>query len=210
MASVKVKICGITNWTDAKRAVDEGADFLGFNFYPLSPRYVDPAKARPIARRLPRGIVTVGVFVNQREAVILEIARALGLGYLQLHGDESPDIVSRLGRTVSVIKAFQVNPPFRAARLVAFPASAFLLDGFSRSRRGGTGNPFEWRIARYAKRYGRIFLAGGLRPDNVAAAIRTVRPYAVDICSGVEKAPGRKDPSRIRDLMQAVRSTGAK
>jgi phosphoribosylanthranilate isomerase len=209
MENVKVKICGITNWADARRAVDEGADFLGFNFYPLSPRYVEPAKARRIACRLPRRVVTVGVFVNQREEMMLEVARAVSLGYLQLHGDESPDIVSRLARTVSVIKAFQVRAPFRASRLGPFHASAYLLDGFSRTRRGGTGNPFEWRVARYAKRYGRIFLAGGLRPENVAAAIRTVRPYAVDICSGVEAAPGRKDPARIRDLMQAVRSSGA-
>jgi phosphoribosylanthranilate isomerase len=206
MSSVKVKICGITNWPDAKRAVEEGADFLGFNFYPLSSRYIDPAAAGKIAQHLPKSIATVGVFVNQREDLMLELARTVGLGYLQLHGDESPDAVSRLGCSVSVIKAFQVRAPFRASRLRPFPASAFLLDGFSRTRRGGTGNTFEWSVARRAKRYGRIFLAGGLKPENIAMAIRAAKPYAVDVCSGVEAAPGRKDPQKIHDLMQAVRS----
>lgn len=206
MPNVKVKICGITNWRDAKRAVEAGADLLGFNFYPLSPRYVEPGQARRIARRLPRRVAKVGVFVNQREDVMLEIARAVGLDYLQLHGDESPDLVSRLARSVRVIKAFQVRDRFRASRLRSFSASAFLLDGFSRSRRGGTGNTFAWGVAQRAKHYGRIFLAGGLKPENIAAAILEVRPYAVDICSGVEAVPGRKDAKRIRELMQAIHS----
>lgn len=206
MSTVKIKICGITNWNDAKRAVEAGADLLGFNFYPLSPRYVEPAVARRIARRLPKRIATVGVFVNQREDRMLEIARIVPLDYLQLHGDESPDAVARLSRSVPVIKAFQVRRPFRAARLNSFPASAFLLDGFSHQRRGGTGNTFEWSVARQAKQYGRIFLAGGLKPENVAAAIRVVRPYAVDVCSGVEAAPGLKDPAKIHALIQAIRA----
>lgn len=210
MATVKVKICGITNWADAKRAVEEGADLIGFNFYPASPRYVEPAKARRIARRLPRRVGRVGVFVNQREEIMLEVARAVGLDYLQLHGDESPEIVSRLARSVSVIKAFQVRSPFRTSRLSRFAATAFLLDGFSRARRGGTGNNFEWSVARRAKRYGRIFVAGGLRPDNVAAAIRIAKPYAVDVCSGVEAEPGQKDAARLHELMRAVKSAGRK
>lgn len=206
MSTVKIKICGITNWKDAKRAVEEGADLLGFNFYPPSPRFIEPAQARRIARRLPKRISTVGVFVNQREDVMLEIARIVALDYLQLHGDESPDVVARMGRSVSVIKAFQVRRPFRTARLNRFSANAFLLDGFSPVRRGGTGNTFEWSVARQAKQYGRIFLAGGLRPENVAAAIEFVRPYAVDVCSGVEAQPGLKDPARIRALIRAVRT----
>jgi len=209
MSKVKVKICGITNWPDAKRAVEAGADLLGFNFWPLSPRYIEPEKARRIAHRLPRRIATVGVFVNQREDVMLEVARSVGLRYLQLHGDESPEIVSRLRNSLDVIKAFQVRAPFRTSRLRHFPADAFLLDGFSRTRRGGTGNTFEWSVARRAKRYGRIFLAGGLKPENIASAIRRVRPYAVDVCSGVEARPGRKDPRRILQLMQAVRNPSA-
>lgn len=206
MSSVKIKICGITNWKDAKRAVDEGADLLGFNFYPLSPRFIEPATARHIACRLRKGVATVGVFVNQREDLMIEIARVVALDYLQLHGDESPDAVARLSRSVSVIKAFQVRRPFRISRLNRFPATAFLLDGFSPARRGGTGNTFEWSVARQAKQYGRIFLAGGLKPENVAAAIEFVRPYAVDVCSGVEAQPGLKDPVRIRALIHAVRT----
>lgn len=207
MATVKIKICGITNWKDAKSAVDEGADLIGFNFYPLSPRFIDPAAARHIARRLPKRIAKVGVFVNQREDLMLAIARTVQLDYLQLHGDESPEIVSRLSRSISVIKAFQVRRPFRAERLTRFAATAFLLDGYSRTRRGGTGNTFEWSVAQQAKQYGRIFLAGGIRPENVAAAIRFVRPYAVDVCSGVEARPGLKDPARIRDLIRNARAT---
>jgi phosphoribosylanthranilate isomerase len=210
MPKVKVKICGITNWSDAKRAVEAGADLLGFNFYPLSPRYIEPAQARRIARRLPSHIATVGVFVNQREDAMLEVVRSVGLHYLQLHGDESPEIVARLERTVSVIKAFQVRRPFRVSRLNCFEADAFLLDGFSSTRRGGTGNTFEWKVARKAKQYGRIFLAGGLRPENVATAIRAARPYAVDVCSGVESVPGRKDLQRMRAFMNAIRSKGSK
>jgi phosphoribosylanthranilate isomerase len=205
VSTVKIKICGITNWNDAKRAAEDGADLLGFNFYPPSPRYIEPTNARRITLRLPKRIATVGVFVNQREDLMLEIARIVPLDYLQLHGDESPDAVERLSRRVWVIKAFQVRRPFRTARLNRFPANAFLLDGFSPALRGGTGNTFEWRLARQAKQYGRIFLAGGLRPENVAAAIRFVRPYAVDVCSGVEATPGRKDPAKLRDLIQAVR-----
>lgn len=201
----KVKICGITNWTDAKRAVDAGADLLGLNFYAQSPRYVAPAKARRIVRRLPKRVSTVGVFVNETEQKMLDIARKVGLDILQLHGDESPAAVARLRRSFPVIKAVRANKSFRPAQLTRFKrASAILLDGFDRQLRGGTGKTFDWRIARRAKRYGRIFLAGGLTPENVGEAIRTAEPYAVDVCSGVEAKPGKKDPERVRALMRAV------
>jgi phosphoribosylanthranilate isomerase len=207
---VMVKICGITNATDARRAVDAGADFLGFNFYPKSPRYIAPAKARRIALRLPTKVCVVGVFVNATEETILEIARTVGLDFLQLHGDESPEMVSRLKRTLPVIKAIRVRNSFRPASLARFGRSdALLLDGFDRRRHGGTGKTFAWDIARGAKRYGRIFLAGGLKPENVADAIRTAKPYAVDVCSGVEVKPGKKDPARLRALMEAVKTARA-
>jgi phosphoribosylanthranilate isomerase len=210
-AMVKVKICGITNWTDAKRAIQGGADLLGFNFYKASPRYVTPAKARRMVRRLPKGICAVGIFVNESELKMLRIARTVGLDQLQLSGEESPAMVARLGRSVQVIKAVRVREPFRESQLAAFQrASAILLDGFDRGARGGTGKTFDWQIARRAKRHGRIFLAGGLTPENIGEAIRAARPYAVDVCSGVEARPGKKDPERIRSLMRAVKATGKK
>jgi len=206
---VKVKICGITNWADARRAIESGADLLGFNFVPTSPRYVTPAKARRMVKKLPGNISAVGVFENESEEVMLEIARSVGLRQLQLHGDESPAMVARLTRNserLGVIKALRVGKPFRVTQLAAYKrAGAILLDGFSRQARGGTGKTFDWRLARRAGRYGRIFLAGGLTPENVVQAIRTARPYAVDVCSGVESRPGKKDAGRMRSLVRAVK-----
>ena len=211
MPRVKVKICGITNWPDARCAVEAGADFLGFNFYRPSPRYISPAKARAIIRRLPRGIAAVGVFVNEPDSSMRKIARAAGLDFLQLHGEETPELVAQLRATLPVIKAVRVQNGFQPAQLVRYRrASAFLLDGFDPRRHGGTGNTFNWRLARRAGSRGRIFLAGGLTAENVAEAIRVARPYAVDVCSGVESRPGRKDPARISALMDAVKSTRRK
>ena len=211
MAKVKVKICGITNWTDARRAVEAGAQFLGFNFYRPSPRYIQPAAARRIIRRLPDGIAAVGVFVNESEANMVAIARRVGLDYLQLHGDESPEQVARLKREIPVIKAVRVRDSFRPKQLDSFGrASAILLDGFDARRHGGTGKTFNWNLARGSNGSRRIFLAGGLTPENVAEAIRVARPYAVDVCSGVEARPGRKDPARIVALMWAVKAAEAK
>jgi phosphoribosylanthranilate isomerase len=206
MAKVKVKICGITNWVDARRAVAEGAELLGFNFYAGSPRYVEPAKAKKIVRRLPRKISVVGVFVNESEQKMLEIARAVGLDTLQLHGDETPAMVARLKRSFTVIKAIRVKESSVGGELGRFKATALLLDGFDTHQRGGTGKTFDWKIARRAKRYGRVFLAGGLTPENVGEAIRAARPYAVDVCSGVEARPGKKDPARIKHLMRAAKN----
>jgi phosphoribosylanthranilate isomerase len=211
MAKVKVKICGITNWTDARRAVEAGAQFLGFNFYRRSPRYIQPAAARRIIRRLPDGIAAVGVFVNEPEANMLTIARRVGLDYLQLHGDEPPEQVARLKREIPVIKAVRVRDSFRPKQIDSFGrASAILLDGFDARRHGGTGKTFNWNLARGSNGSRRIFLAGGLTPENVAEAIRVARPYAVDVCSGVEARPGRKDPARIVALMWAVKAAEGK
>ena len=208
---VRVKICGITNWADARLAIDTGADALGFNFYPPSPRCVTPAQAWGIIRRLPPFVEAVGVFVNWSFDAVDAMARAVGLNAVQLHGDESPAAVAELAGARPVIKAFRVHPGFRPAVLARYrQAAAFLLDGFSRGLRGGTGRQFDWRIARRARRYGRIILAGGLGPENIAQAIREVQPFAVDVCSSIEAKPGRKDPARLRELMREVEAANHK
>ncbi len=202
---VRVKICGITNWADARLAIDAGADALGFNFYPPSPRCVTPAQAWGIIRRLPPFVEAVGVFVDWLPDAIEALARAVGLSAIQLHGDEWPAVVANLAASRPVIKAFRVRRGFQPATLARYRrASAFLLDGFRQGLRGGTGEQFDWRIARRAHRYGRIILAGGLGPENVAQAIDEVRPFAIDVCSGIEARPGKKDPGRLRELMREV------
>jgi phosphoribosylanthranilate isomerase len=203
---VKVKICGITNLKDARQALESGASFIGFNFYKRSPRYITPSAVLRILQRLPKTIKSVGVFVNESEERMLAVARWTGLDYLQLHGEESPGTVARLKRTLPVIKAIRVRDSFSTRHLVPYKhATAFLLDGFDRRRHGGSGKTFRWDIARRAKRAGRIFLAGGLTPENIGAAIRSAKPYAVDVCSGVEAKPGKKDPVLLKNFMRAVR-----
>src|SRR6266853_1204144 len=195
----RVKICGITTWDDARFSVDLGASALGFNFYPPSPRAISPADAWNIIRRLPPFVEVVGVFVNWPPLVVAALARALRLHTVQLHGGESPEEVATLARTHRVIKAVQAGRGFRAAGLARFHlADAILLDGFARGLHGGTGRTLDWNLARAARRYGRIILAGGLTPENIAEAIQVAEPYAVDIASGVEARPRRKDPARLR------------
>jgi phosphoribosylanthranilate isomerase len=204
---VKVKICGITNLKDARQAIEAGATFIGFNFYERSPRYVTPSAAKRIMQSLPKKVKAVGVFVNETENKMLTIVRQIGLSQVQLHGEESPETVARLQRTLPVIKAIRVRKSFSTSELSRYKnASAFLLDGFDRHRRGGSGKSFPWDIARRAKRVGRIFLAGGLTPANIGEAIRSARPYAVDVCSGVEAKPGKKDPAAVNNFMRAARA----
>ncbi len=203
----RVKICGITTWDDARLSVDLGASALGFNFYPYSPRAVSPADAWDIIRRLPPFVEAVGVFVNWPPVVVDALARALRLGSVQLHGGESPQEVAELGKRHRVIKAIQVKRGFRVASLARYRAAdGLLLDGFARGLHGGTGRTLDWKLARAARGYGRIILAGGLTPENIAEAIRVAEPYAVDIASGVEARPGRKDPVRLRALFAEVES----
>jgi phosphoribosylanthranilate isomerase len=206
-AMVKVKICGITNLEDARQAIESGATFIGFNFYKRSPRYVTPGAARRILQRLPKRTKSVGVFVNEPEEKMLAIARQTGLHYLQLHGEESPTTVARLRRTLPVIKAVRVRNSSSITKLARYKhVAAFLLDGFDRRRLGGSGTSFDWEIVRRAKPAGHIFLAGGLTPGNVARAIRSAKPYAVDVCSGVEAKPGKKDPALVKSFVRAVRA----
>jgi len=208
---VKTKICGITNAGDARRAIAAGAEFLGFNFYEKSPRYIRPAAARRIARGLPKRVKLVGVFVNESEENILAIARQTGLDFLQLHGEESAAFVARVKRVAPVIKAVRVRPGFRAVELQKFHgAAAILLDGFDPKRRGGSGKTFDWSVAKQIAAKQRIFLAGGLTPENIGEAIASVRPYAVDICSGVESKPGKKSAARMTALKRAVEKARGK
>lgn len=203
----RVKICGITTWEDARLSVDLGASALGFNFFAASPRSISPADAWNLIRRLPPFVEPVGVFVNWPPTAVGALARALRLHTVQLHGAESPGEVAKLARTHRVIKAIQVRRGFRASGLSRYRhADGFLLDGFARGLHGGTGRTLDWKVARGARRFGRIILAGGLTPENVAEAIRIAEPYAIDVASGVEARPGKKDPARLRALFAAVES----
>jgi len=185
--------------------VDLGADALGFNFYPPSPRSVSPQRAWEIIRRLPPLVSVVGVFVDWPAEVVAALARALHLGGVQLHGSEKAEQVRALSKQFIVIKAFGVGPGFRVTTLARYgAASAFLLDGFREGLHGGTGETADWGLARQANRYGLVILAGGIRPDNVAQAIAEARPFAVDVASGVESRPGKKSPGAMRALLRAV------
>lgn len=201
-----VKICGITNLEDALAAVEAGADALGFNFYRQSPRYVAPEVARRIVSCLPQGVMTVGVFVNEDEPEqVARIADEVGLTAVQLHGDESPEYCRAL-RGRFVIKAVRAGADFEPENVCSYEADAILLDAFSEKERGGTGMVADWGVARRVRELvPRLFLAGGLAPENVAAAIDAVGPYAVDACSLLESAPGRKDPLRLRAFIAAAR-----
>ena len=203
----RVKVCGITDLGDALAALDAGADMLGFNFYARSPRYVSPSEARKIIERLPGGVTCVGVFVNEpAPAEVERIAREAGLGAAQLHGDETPEYCQSL-RDLTTIKALRVGAGYDAETAAAYDTDAVLLDAYVAGERGGTGHTFDWALAtRTRERVPRLFLAGGLNPDNVAAALGAVRPYAVDVCSGVETSPGRKSPELMRHFVEQVRS----
>ncbi len=202
-----VKVCGVTNVEDALAALDAGADMLGFNFYARSPRYVTPAAARKIIERLPDGVTCVGVFVNEpAPAEVERIAREARLGAAQLHGDETPEYCQSL-RDLNTIKALRVGADYTPESAAAYDTDAVLLDAYVAGERGGTGHTFDWALAtRTRERVPRLFLAGGLNPDNVASAVAAVRPYAVDVCSGVETFPGRKSPELIRRFVEQVKS----
>jgi phosphoribosylanthranilate isomerase len=204
--AVKLKVCGVTSLEDARAAIDCGAEYLGFNFYPKSPRYISPSSARAIIERLPDDVIGVGVFVNEpRPEDVDEILRVSGARMAQLHGDESPDYCAGLGAG-RVIKALRVGEGFDARRVLDYPAAAILLDAFDAKLYGGTGKTADWEIAREAARLARVFLAGGLSPDNIVEAIRAVEPFAVDVNSGVERAPGRKDRDKLHALYRLVKS----
>jgi phosphoribosylanthranilate isomerase len=203
----RVKVCGITNLEDALAALDAGADMLGFNFYARSPRYISAVEVRKIVELLPDGVSCVGVFVNESAPAEVErIARAAGLGAVQLHGDETPEFCEEL-RDLTTIKALRVGADFNVETAAAYHTDAVLLDAYVAGARGGTGHTFDWRLATLTReRVPKLFLAGGLNLDNVAAAVVAVRPYAVDVCSGVETAPGRKNPQLMRRFVEQVKT----
>jgi phosphoribosylanthranilate isomerase len=203
---IQVKICGITNAADALAAIDAGANLLGFNFYEKSPRHITEAEAAKIRPRLPKKVEAVGIFVNSPPAGVAALCKSLKLDTAQLHGDEPPDTVAELARKLAVWKAFRVEPDFRLETLDEYPeASAYLFDAAHTDQYGGTGRTTDWDVARRAALGHRIILAGGLNIENVAAAVRIVRPYAVDVASGVESKPGKKDHGRMREFIQEVR-----
>ncbi len=201
---IKLKICGITSLEDARAAIDCGAEYLGFNFYPRSPRYIAPETARRIIDRLPGEIINVGIFVNEPHPKnVIEIMTESGVVIAQLHGDEDADYCRRVGAQ-HVIKALRVHEDFDLRSIFKYPSAAILLDAFDKNLYGGTGKTANWEIARQAAAKTRVFLAGGLSPENIAGAIHAVQPFAVDINSGVESAPGRKDLDKLRRLKQKI------
>lgn len=203
-----IKICGITNLSDAQAAIAAGADALGFNFYRPSPRYIVPESAREIIDTLPESILTVGVFVNEESPeAVRSIARASGVKAVQLHGDESPDYCAALNSGAVVIKTFAVSGDFDSKQLQAYNVDAIMLDTKHDRLRGGTGRVFDWSIAQQVSRLvPRLYLAGGLSPENVSEAVELVRPYAVDACSSLEEKPGIKNHERMRVFVEKVRS----
>lgn len=207
--TVRVKICGITRTEDALAAVESGADALGFMFYEDSPRCVTVKQAAEIIAALPPFATRVGVFVNPTEGAVRAAIAGCGIDALQFHGEERPEFCRRFG--LRVIKAFRVRDAESLKPLADFSSEAWLLDSFVAGKHGGTGAVFNWDLAAQAvQRGGRVILAGGLTPENAAEAVRRVRPYALDVSSGVESAPGKKDAAKVRAFIAAAKSVPQK
>ena len=203
--SVRVKICGITRVQDALDAVEFGADALGFNFFKRSPRCITPRTTKAIIAELPPFVTKVGLFVNASKAEIQRAIAACGIDTIQLHGDETPEFCAEF--RLPVIKAFRVQGIEILRLLPRFPTAAWHLDSSVPGKRGGTGTKADWNLARQAVSLGRpVILAGGLTPANVAQAVRQVRPFAVDVSSGVESAPGIKDPAKVRAFVHRAKN----
>lgn len=200
----RVKICGITKLEDALTAVEVGADALGFVFVPDTPRCVDPDQVAAIVDELPPFITTVGLFATKDTAKIRTIVNQCRLDAIQLHADVTPEFCRNLDRRV--IKAVRVKDESSLSILSEYDVNAFLLDAYVEGKLGGTGKVFDWNLALRAKDYGRIIVAGGLNPENVAQAVRRVNPYGVDVSSGVESQPGRKDSDKVRNFINAAKS----
>jgi phosphoribosylanthranilate isomerase len=210
MTRVQIKICGVTNLKDARACVELGADMIGFNFYPQSPRYIEPKVARRIIEALPRGVCAVGVFVDANAKEIRDTAEAASLRCVQLHGRTSPDICRELAREFQVIRAFSTDPQFRPEEVSMFGDYDVLVDAHHPNLRGGTGLTCDWLAARTARSFTRfLILSGGLNDQNVGQAIASVEPNAVDVCSGVESAPGTKDHRAVKNFVTAVRTANS-
>ncbi|MCI0455065.1 MAG: phosphoribosylanthranilate isomerase [Candidatus Dadabacteria bacterium] len=201
---VRIKICGITNLEDALLSVDLGANALGFVFYKESKRYVEPDNALNIISKLPPFTTTVGVFANQDLDEIINIRDKAGFDVFQLHGDETPNFCKKLGR--NVIKAIRVKDNITLEEIESYPVRAILFDTYSTKNYGGTGESFKWEILKDFDLSKKVILSGGLTPENVSLAIRIVNPYAVDVSTGVEDYPGKKDPKKLKRFIEAVRN----
>jgi phosphoribosylanthranilate isomerase len=201
---VKVKICGITSAADAEAAVEAGADALGLMFYPGSPRYIPLERAQELARRLPPHVMRTGVFADPNPADVVAAIQLCQLNLLQFHGAEPPEFCLQFG--LMTMKAFRIRNADSLLPMSAYHTDAFLLDSHAAGQPGGSGETFNWDLALAAKKFGKpIFLAGGLTPQNVAEAARKVEPFGVDVSSGVEQSPGKKDAKKMQDFIAAVR-----
>jgi phosphoribosylanthranilate isomerase len=202
---VKIKICGVTNVSNARVAAEAGADAIGLMFYSGSPRHITMDVAQEISRSLPASIIKTGVFVDPDPSEVFAAIQLCNLNLLQFHGAETLEFCQQFG--VMTMKAVRVQNADSLGGLSDFRTDAFLLDSYVAGKSGGTGETFNWDLAVKAKQFGRpIFLAGGLTPENIASAIRAVEPFGVDVSSGVEFSPGRKDPEKIRAFIAAARA----
>jgi len=197
---IYIKICGITEVDDAVKIAELGVNALGFIFYLKSRRYISPDKAKEIIKHLPPFINTVGVFVNEKKESVIDVLNRCPIDILQFHGDETPEYCGQFNKRF--IKAFRVNKGFSFDVFLKFPASAFLLDSLVTGEYGGTGVVFDWDIAVKAKKYGKIILSGGLNQENLSSAVAKVNPYGVDISSGVEIEPGKKDIGKVKEIVK--------
>lgn len=203
--STRVKICGITSVADGLAAAEAGADMVGLMFYEQSPRHITLPEAEEIARAMPPFVLRVGVFVNPDEDEVWQAIRACGLNLLQFHGDEPAEFCTQFG--MMSLKAFRMRDAESLKAMEHYQTDAFLLDAHAKGGLGGTGERFNWDLAVEAQKFGKpIFLAGGLTPENVAEAVQKVRPFAVDVSSGVESAPGKKDAAKVRAFITAAKS----
>ena len=200
----KIKICGITNLNDALTAVNLGADALGFVFYPQSPRFISPDKAKKIRQKIPPFTLCIGVFVNARKGEVLQIARECCLDGLQFHGNESPEYCSSFS-AYKVIKSFALKTRSDLKSITHYNIHAILIDAYDPANYGGTGKKADWELARQAKKFGPLILAGGLTETNVQEAIKVVSPYGVDVSSSMEKRPGVKDTVKLRRFVEMVK-----
>lgn len=201
----KVKICGITNLKDALAAVNAGCDALGFVFYKKSPRYISPGQARDIIGQMPRRVIKIGVFVNSPEDAVKKIAGFCKLDMLQFHGQESPEFCGRF-RRYKIIKAFRVKDKPLGQGVLKYNPFAFLFDTFASSQAGGTGKKFNWDLIRHIDGLNRpVFLSGGLTADNVEEAISITHPEWVDVSSGIEILPGKKDRNKMRKFIKIAK-----
>lgn len=206
MSSVRVKICGLTNIDDVLDAVELGADFLGFNFYPDSPRYLPPEAAKKIFEEIPGNIPKVGVFVNEPIQKVIDLAVDLELEYLQFHGDEKPGDLNSLGRPW--FKAFRLKNESDLLAIPLYDCEWILVDAYSEKAYGGTGMTAHWDLVREAAKFNKkIILAGGLNEENISVAVATVNPFMVDVASGVEASPGLKDRHKMELFIQRAKST---